>query len=146
MRCLLLVGGYSSDSRKPTMRCLILIVLLAAVALCHSRTYPRVHAGTNREKRMEGIFESKYFDNCQRNPCFNGGSCTDRVYGYTCACAPGYTGNNCEENVNDCIPNPCQNGGLCCCDLVNDWICLCPDGWGGKNCTEIKLSCELCNY
>ena len=35
-------------------------------------------------------------DNCSPNPCENGGSCTDEVAGYSCSCAAGYTGTNCE--------------------------------------------------
>ena len=34
-------------------------------------------------------------DDCDPNPCVNGGTCTDRVNGYSCKCAPGYTGPNC---------------------------------------------------
>ena len=33
--------------------------------------------------------------------------------GYTCACDPGFTGTNCERNINDCNPDPCLNGGTC---------------------------------
>ena len=35
-------------------------------------------------------------DECSPNPCQNGGSCTDMVNGYSCTCAAGYTGNDCE--------------------------------------------------
>ena len=35
-------------------------------------------------------------DNCSPNPCQNGGACTDEVAGYSCSCAAGYTGINCE--------------------------------------------------
>ena len=35
-------------------------------------------------------------DECSPNPCQNGGVCTDMVNGYSCTCAAGYTGNDCE--------------------------------------------------
>ena len=35
-------------------------------------------------------------DDCQSNPCLNGGSCTDGINNYTCSCLPGYTARNCE--------------------------------------------------
>ena len=34
-------------------------------------------------------------DDCQSNPCLNGGSCTDGINNYTCSCLPGYTARNC---------------------------------------------------
>ena len=37
-------------------------------------------------------------DDCQPNPCANGGSCTDGVNSYTCTCAEGYTGPNCNTS------------------------------------------------
>ena len=33
---------------------------------------------------------------CSPKPCENGGACTDNVGGYTCTCAAGYEGVNCE--------------------------------------------------
>ena len=32
---------------------------------------------------------------------------------YTCACEPGYYGQSCETNVNECNTHPCVNGGSC---------------------------------
>ena len=52
---------------------------------------------------------------CQRqSPCENHASCVNNVLGgYTCQCPDGYTGDICDTEVNECDPNPCQNGGTC---------------------------------
>ena len=34
-------------------------------------------------------------DNCIDAPCANDGTCTSEVKGYSCSCAPGYSGNDC---------------------------------------------------
>ncbi|WAR07041.1 AGRB3-like protein [Mya arenaria] len=44
-------------------------------------------------------------DNCQPAPCLNGGSCSDLVGGYSCACADGFYGTNCESVVTCPVPN-----------------------------------------
>ena len=35
-------------------------------------------------------------DECQTNPCFNGGTCSPTPAGYTCYCEEGYKGDTCE--------------------------------------------------
>ena len=35
---------------------------------------------------------------------------------------------------NDCVNNPCQNGGICQ-DLFRGYQCTCAPGWNGNNCT-----------
>ena len=36
----------------------------------------------------------------------------------------GFTGENCEVNIDDCVNNVCQNGGTCV-DGVNTYTCTC---------------------
>ena len=35
---------------------------------------------------------------CSSSPCQNGGTCTDAVNSYTCACVAGYNGDDCETS------------------------------------------------
>ena len=38
-------------------------------------------------------------DDCDPNPCKNGGACTDGVNTYTCVCAAGYEGDDCDSKL-----------------------------------------------
>jgi len=38
-------------------------------------------------------------DDCTPNPCQNGGACIDGINSYTCTCATGYIGTNCETGI-----------------------------------------------
>ena len=38
-------------------------------------------------------------DDCASNPCQNGGACTDGVASYSCSCADGYGGADCETGA-----------------------------------------------
>merc|ERR1712224_885347 len=61
------------------------------------------------------------------------GQCIDEVDDYTCECAEGYSGNNCEINIDDCAGNPCQNGSQCV-DGVAGYQCKCNPGYSGMHC------------
>ena len=39
----------------------------------------------------------------------------------------------CISDIDDCSPNPCQNGGGCT-DGVDSYMCACVDGYDGLNC------------
>ncbi|KAL5015140.1 hypothetical protein ScPMuIL_009410 [Solemya velum] len=75
-------------------------------------------------------------------PCFNGGSCSipdaadylcedlrraesfDKYY--NCSCVPGYIGQYCETNFDECSSSPCDAVYICI-DGVNTYTCRCPD-------------------
>ncbi|XP_033110748.1 cubilin-like [Anneissia japonica] len=73
---------------------------------------------------------------CTNNPGFQMTSGSS----YICICNPGYSGNNCQNNVNECSSNPCQNGGTCS-DGVDGYTCSCASGYDGPNCEDTTFSC-----
>ena len=86
---------------------------------------------------------------CASNPCIMG-NCDDVIVDlvtsnptfdlYVCKCDPGYTGVNCQINIDDCTNNgisPCVSG--VCQDLVNGFHCACAKGFTGLNC-DIEIS------
>ncbi len=44
--------------------------------------------------------------------------------GYVCICSAGYSGNNCQTDINECGSDPCANGGACT-DLVDVVSLIC---------------------
>lgn len=65
--------------------------------------------------------------------CFNGGTCTDKINGYSCTCRSGFTGSHCQYEVNECDSQPCLNGGICQ-DALESFRCSCPKGYTGNRC------------
>ncbi|XP_066289172.1 IgGFc-binding protein-like [Branchiostoma lanceolatum] len=84
----------------------------------------------------------KRIDRCDPNPCENGGACTDGADSYTCECAAGFEGSQCEINIDDCTPDPCKNGGACT-DGDNSFLCECAAGFHGPTCEQVitKSTC-----
>jgi hypothetical protein len=79
-------------------------------------------------------------DDCAAKPCWNGGTCSDQVNGFSCVCVDGFAGDTCAENIDDCAPNPCVNG--VCEDGVETFDCLCDSGWEGDTCAKNTDDCD----
>lgn len=91
---------------------------------------------------------------CEENPCRNG-VCYEKsnqslynyynlsspfypevfnyskASGYICQCSPGFTGHNCETNIDECALEGCMNNGTCY-DAIAEYRCSCPQGFTGK--------------
>ena len=71
-------------------------------------------------------------DSCLGNGCQNGAVCIAKYGGYSCYCRPGYTGQLCDVNVDECLSRPCSHGT--CVDGINDYTCHCDPGYTGRHC------------
>jgi len=74
------------------------------------------------------------------NPCQNSGVCIPKLdkNEYMCECKAGFTGINCEENIDDCKMNQCGPNGKCV-DLINGHVCMCGSTHYGENCLDKKV-------
>ncbi|XP_055957051.1 cubilin-like [Patella vulgata] len=77
---------------------------------------------------------------CATNPCQHGGACQLSGTAYICICNAGYTGRNCESDVNECLSNPCQNGGTCV-NSLGSFSCQCSSDYTGPTCQQTQQSC-----
>ncbi|XP_057264396.1 sushi, nidogen and EGF-like domain-containing protein 1 isoform X3 [Pezoporus wallicus] len=85
--------------------------------------------------------ECNEINECQSQPCLNGGQCKDRIAEFLCLCEPGYTGQHCESDTDECQSEPCKNGGTCQ-DLPASFTCYCPEGFVGTQCETEVDACE----
>lgn len=85
--------------------------------------------------------------------CANNGTCIWAEEVMQCSCASGWTGPacttpcplgfdgpNCANNINDCCPMPCFNGGTCR-DGIASYTCQCPPFYSGTRCEKY----DYCN-
>ncbi|XP_078692099.1 aggrecan core protein-like [Branchiostoma floridae x Branchiostoma belcheri] len=76
------------------------------------------------------------------------GTCVNKHGGYKCICSPGWTGQNCLQQIDKCARNPCQHGR--CVNRNLGYMCTCSPGWTGHNCQEDINECvkilSACNH
>lgn len=65
--------------------------------------------------------------------CQNGATCTNSHGSYACICVNGWTGDDCSDNIDDCVDAACFNGATCI-DGVGSFSCRCTPGKTGLLC------------
>ncbi|KAF3850134.1 hypothetical protein F7725_019853 [Dissostichus mawsoni] len=98
------------------------------------------------------ISTGRHANECAGKPCVNAYSCKNLIGGYHCDCFRGWSGPNCDININGCHgqcqngatckrnkceSRPCQNGGQCHA-VLDGFVCQCPPQFAGQLC-EVGL-------
>ena len=85
----------------------------------------------------DGNYSGKNCSDCEIT-CNNGGSVSTDC---SCECAnTGYEGERCENDVNECLANPCMNNGSCQ-NSNGNYSCICDGNYTGRNCTNCDITC-----
>jgi hypothetical protein len=81
------------------------------------------------------------------SPCVHG-TCSDTLANFTCSCQAGWTGYQCNIDIDECVSNPCQNNAACS-DSTTDasipidaYRCACPPRFSGHDCEFL----DECSY
>ncbi|CAH8443162.1 unnamed protein product [Schistosoma rodhaini] len=60
---------------------------------------------------------------------------------FKCHCEQGKFGENCEYDLDECLLEPCLNGGQCV-DLITGYQCICPPRFTGPQCQFTLKACQ----
>ena len=91
---------------------------------------------------IQDVQDCPVVEACNSSTCLNGGSCSNTVEGFVCACEAGFVGARCEVDL--CvIQSPCRNNGVCYgvrdTGGVDRLLCNCSAPFSGTNCTESEF-------
>ncbi|XP_048418809.1 aggrecan core protein-like isoform X5 [Stegostoma tigrinum] len=78
---------------------------------------------------------------CQDNLCGKG-TCVLREGSFVCECPPGFAGEHCDIDIDECHSSPCLNGATCF-DGIDSFKCLCLPSYGGDLCEVDVEKCEV---
>ncbi|KAF3693195.1 Protocadherin Fat 4 [Channa argus] len=150
------------------------ILLLAAVKNYHGQYLSRevasgISAGHKKllEAQSNVTISHITTNPCLTSPCQNGAMCNKNIYisqdvavleslavifvspqkeVLNCTCPVGFTGTLCEDEINECEVNPCENQGTCV-NTAGSFYCQCQSGFHGPVCSPdvdecLKIKCQ----
>ncbi|KAL4225903.1 Notch [Mactra antiquata] len=77
---------------------------------------------------------------CSSAICINGDCRLENGYN-SCICHHGYTGESCDQDIDECQALPCQNGATCQ-NTIGNFTCNCAFGYNGPLCKNDTSSCR----
>ena len=67
--------------------------------------------------------------------------CSNEGNDFVCECTAGFSGEQCETDIDECESSPCENGGSCS-DAVNGFVCSCSVDFSGPTCESEVVFCR----
>ncbi|KAM9301056.1 coagulation factor X-like [Morus bassanus] len=114
---------------------------------CSFEEAREIYHNDERTKEFWHIYSDP--NQCDSNPCQNGGSCDDQFQDYVCRCPDEYEGKSCEKAVADKLKCIYDNGGCeqyCTDEQSEKRVCFCADDYAlasdGVSCIpQVKYPC-----
>lgn len=82
--------------------------------------------------------ESRTQKYCYSHPCQNNGTCRENDTAYECNCVPGFSGRNCDVEINQCFSISCENNSTCGRVSAGQYRCHCTQGYTGSRCEFLQ--------
>ncbi|XP_077012905.1 protein crumbs homolog 1 [Tamandua tetradactyla] len=138
------VADHALDNMKSLQGCLSTIEI-GGIYLSY---FENVHGFTNKPQKEQFlkistnsvVFGCLQLNACNSSPCLHGGNCEDIYSSYHCSCPLGWSGANCEFDLDECFSGPCLHGN--CSDGIAAYHCRCQPGYTGVNCEVDTDHCQ----